>query len=161
MRVCVPQRDADRWEEGRLRASGMVTFNAADDDDDDQELRTHVVVHDTKPPFLDGRVVYSQQSEPVMPVKDPTSDMAVFAKKGSQLMRDVRERYAPAFKVVGREEEEARCRMVCCQLLTVETVRRVMDGAQARARACDEGEVQHGRHGDWQYSRRQGGDGRR
>jgi|OM-RGC.v1.025171435 hypothetical protein len=27
-----------------------------------------------------------------MPVKDPTSDMAVFSKKGSQLMRDVRER---------------------------------------------------------------------
>ena len=25
-------RDADRWEEQRLRASGMVTFNAADDE---------------------------------------------------------------------------------------------------------------------------------
>ena len=87
-------RDADRWEEGRLRASGMVTMLAADDDDDDQELRTQVVVHDIKPPFLDGRTVYSKQSEPVMPVKDPTSDMAVFSKKGSQLMRDVRERCA-------------------------------------------------------------------
>ena len=85
-------RDADRWEEGRLRASGMVTMVNAEEDDDDQELRTQVVVHDMKPPFLDGRVVYSKQSEPVMPVKDPTSDMAICSKKGSQLMRDVRER---------------------------------------------------------------------
>ena len=29
-------RDADRWEEGRLRASGMVTMLGAEDDDDDQ-----------------------------------------------------------------------------------------------------------------------------
>ena len=85
-------RDADRWEEDRLRASGMVKFTEGADDDDDQELRTHVVVHDMKPPFLDGRFVLSKQSEPVMPVKDPTSDMAIFSKKGSTLMRDVRER---------------------------------------------------------------------
>ena len=56
-------RDADRWEEGRLRASGMVTMVNAEEDDDDQELRTRVVVHDMKLPFLDGRVVYSKQSE--------------------------------------------------------------------------------------------------
>ena len=58
----------------------------------DDVAGTHIVVHDMKPPFLDGRVVYSKQSEPVMPLKDPTSDMAVCSKKGSQLMRDVRER---------------------------------------------------------------------
>ena len=34
-----------RWEEGRLRASGMVTMLQADDEEDDQELRTHIVVH--------------------------------------------------------------------------------------------------------------------
>ena len=86
-------RDADRWEEGRLRASGMVRMvDGADDMDDDQELRVQVVVHDTKPPFLDGRFVFSKQSEPVLPVKDPTSDVAVLCKKGSQLMRDHRER---------------------------------------------------------------------
>ena len=79
-------RDADRWEEGRLRASGMVTMLQGDDDDDDQELRTSVVVHDMKPPFLDGRVIYSKQSEPVMPIKDPTSDMAIFAKEGRYVL---------------------------------------------------------------------------
>lgn len=47
---------------------------------------------DTKPPFLDGRVVYTKQAEPVMPVKDPTSDMALIARKGSALVREVREK---------------------------------------------------------------------
>ena len=42
-----------------------------------------MIVHDMKPPFLDGRVVYSKQSEPVIPVKDVTSDMAVISKKVS------------------------------------------------------------------------------
>jgi hypothetical protein len=47
---------------------------------------------DTKPPFLDGRVVYTKQAEPVMPVKDPTSDMAIIARKGSALVRETREK---------------------------------------------------------------------
>ena len=47
---------------------------------------------DTKPPFLDGRVVYTKQAEPVMPLKDPTSDMAIIARKGSVLVREIREK---------------------------------------------------------------------
>lgn len=49
---------------------------------------------DTKPPFLDGRVVYTKQAEPVMPIKDPTSDMAIIARKGSALVRETREKQA-------------------------------------------------------------------
>lgn len=45
---------------------------------------------DTKPPFLDGRIVFTKQQDPVMPLKDPTSDMAIIAKKGSHLVREVR-----------------------------------------------------------------------
>ena len=29
--------------------------------EDDEELRSHVIVHDMKPPFLDGRVVFSSE----------------------------------------------------------------------------------------------------
>jgi pre-mRNA-splicing factor ATP-dependent RNA helicase DHX38/PRP16 len=47
---------------------------------------------DTKPPFLDGRVVFTKQAEPVMPLKDPTSDMAIIARKGSTLVREIREK---------------------------------------------------------------------
>ena len=44
-------------------------MRADDDEDDDQELRTFVMVHDIKPPFLDGRLVLSKQSQPVVPVR--------------------------------------------------------------------------------------------
>jgi pre-mRNA-splicing factor ATP-dependent RNA helicase DHX38/PRP16 len=47
---------------------------------------------DTKPPFLDGRVVFTKQAEPVMPLKDPTSDMAIISRKGSSLVREIREK---------------------------------------------------------------------
>lgn len=51
-----------------------------------------MLVTDTKPPFLDGRVVYTKQAEPVMPLKDPTSDMAIISRKGSALVREIREK---------------------------------------------------------------------
>jgi hypothetical protein len=41
---------------------------------------------------LDGRFVFTKQPEPVVPIKDPTSDMAVLSKKGSQLVRRQREK---------------------------------------------------------------------
>lgn len=47
---------------------------------------------DTKPPFLDGRVVFTKQAEPVMPLKDPTSDMAIISRKGSALVREIHEK---------------------------------------------------------------------
>lgn len=49
-------------------------------------------VTDTKPPFLDGRVVFTKQAEPVMPIKDPTSDMAIISRKGSALVREIHEK---------------------------------------------------------------------
>ena len=91
-RAMARRNDQNRWEESRLGASGVVRMMGDGDDDDDNELKTHVVVHDMKPPFLDGRVVFSEQSQPVVPVKDPTSDMAQLAKKGSQLIRTAREK---------------------------------------------------------------------
>jgi pre-mRNA-splicing factor ATP-dependent RNA helicase DHX38/PRP16 len=64
----------------------------------------HVIVHDLKPPFLDGRTVYTKQLEPINPIKDSTSDMAVFSKKGSALVKEKREqaeRQKAAAKMVG------------------------------------------------------------
>ncbi len=43
------------------------------------------------PPFLDGRIVFTKQQEPVIPIKDPTSDMAMVSKKGSRLVKVHRE----------------------------------------------------------------------
>jgi pre-mRNA-splicing factor ATP-dependent RNA helicase DHX38/PRP16 len=49
--------------------------------DDDEENRVTLLVHNLKPPFLDGRVSFSLQQEAVSTVLDPTSDMAVNARK--------------------------------------------------------------------------------
>ncbi|MCO5579412.1 hypothetical protein L7F22_033267 [Adiantum nelumboides] len=85
--------DNAQWEDRQLLRSGAVRGTEVQTEiDNEDEARIILLVHDTKPPFLDGRVVYTKQAEPVMPVKDPTSDMALIARKGSVLVRDVREK---------------------------------------------------------------------
>lgn len=72
--------------------SGVASRKALDlDFEDETESMVHVMVHDLKPPFLDGKTVYTKQLDPINPIRDPTSDMAVFAKKGSALVKEKRE----------------------------------------------------------------------
>ncbi|KAF8895011.1 P-loop containing nucleoside triphosphate hydrolase protein [Gymnopilus junonius] len=84
--------DNDLWEANRMVTSGVATRKAVDlDFEDDSESTVHVMVHDLKPPFLDGRTVFTKQLEPIIPIRDPTSDMAIFSKKGSALVKEKRE----------------------------------------------------------------------
>ena len=76
------QSDLRVWEENRLMTSGVVRARERGDMDFDSDCRTLLIVHDTRPPFLDGRILFTKQIELVLPLKDPTSDMAVVAKKG-------------------------------------------------------------------------------
>jgi len=85
-------RDRNAWEENRLVTSGAVRLRERDLENTDDEARTVLVVHDTRPPFLDGRVVFTRQAKPVLPVRDPTSDMATIARKGSKLVQAYREK---------------------------------------------------------------------
>jgi pre-mRNA-splicing factor ATP-dependent RNA helicase DHX38/PRP16 len=88
----VQNADNDLWEANRMVTSGVATRKAVDlDFEDDSESTVHVMVHDLKPPFLDGRTVFTKQLEPINPIRDPTSDMAVFSKKGSALVKEKRE----------------------------------------------------------------------
>ncbi|KAI8444418.1 adenosinetriphosphatase [Phakopsora pachyrhizi] len=93
------------WEEQQLRMSGTGNKNRRQldlDFDDEEESRVHLLVHDLKPPFLDGRLIFTKQLEPVNPLRDPTSDLAIFSKKGSLLVREQRmkkEREKAAAKV--------------------------------------------------------------
>ena len=83
--------DQQAWEENRLLQSGMAgerEVNLVFDDEEDQ--RINLIVHNLKPPFLDGRVSYSLQQTTVGTVKDPTSDFAHNARNGSALLKDVR-----------------------------------------------------------------------
>jgi len=50
------------------------------------------MVHDLKPPFLDGNTAYTTQMTQIQVVKDPLADMAILAKKGSTVVKDYRER---------------------------------------------------------------------
>lgn len=45
------------------------------------------MVHDLKPPFLDGNTQYSTQMGAIQVVKDQNSDMAILAKKGSAVVK--------------------------------------------------------------------------
>ncbi|KAK7688261.1 Pre-mRNA-splicing factor ATP-dependent RNA helicase PRP16 [Cerrena zonata] len=84
--------DNDLWEANRMLTSGVATRKTIDlDFEDESESTVHVMVHDLKPPFLDGRTVFTKQLEPINPVRDPTSDMAIFARKGSALVKEKRE----------------------------------------------------------------------
>ncbi|CAM0947729.1 unnamed protein product [Alopecurus aequalis] len=81
------------WEDRQLFRSGAVRRTGVQTEfDDEDERRVVLLVHDTKPPFLDGRAVFAEQTEPVTPLKDPTSDMAIIARRGSLLVREIREK---------------------------------------------------------------------
>ncbi|XP_026464368.1 pre-mRNA-splicing factor ATP-dependent RNA helicase PRP16-like [Ctenocephalides felis] len=85
-------RDNELWERNRMLTSGVVmTTNVNEDFDEETIDRVHLLVHHIVPPFLDGRMVFTRQPDPVVPVRDPGSDMALTARKGSALVRVYRE----------------------------------------------------------------------
>lgn len=92
--------------------SGVIKkITQEEDRDDETESRVHLLVTNLVPPFLDGRIRFTKQCktsmnvdricffnvgifslvEPVIPVKDPTSDMAIICRKGCQSVRKYRE----------------------------------------------------------------------
>lgn len=50
--------------------SGVVEKTTFDEDfDEENEARVHLLIHNIVPPFLDGRIVFTKQPEPVIPLK--------------------------------------------------------------------------------------------
>lgn len=85
-------KDNELWERNRMLTSGVVHSVDFNEDFDEESIdRVHLLVHNIVPPFLDGRIVFTKQPEPVIPVRDPTCDMAMVARKGSHLVRVYRE----------------------------------------------------------------------
>ena len=85
--------DNNKWEENRMMTSGAVRNSGPIDlDFEEEEKRVQVIVHDMKPPFLDGRVVFTTQTSMVSVVKDSTSDLAILAKQGSAVLQEVRQK---------------------------------------------------------------------
>ena len=53
-----------------MLTSGVVMKLDVDDNfEEEQESKVHLLVHNIVPPFLDGRIVFTKQPEPVVPVK--------------------------------------------------------------------------------------------
>ncbi|VDL77599.1 unnamed protein product [Nippostrongylus brasiliensis] len=88
------KRENELWENNRLHRSGVVALTdelSSVFDDETDENRVNLLVHNIVPPFLDGRIVFTRQSKPVIPVVDTTCDMAVAAARGSKVVRQFRE----------------------------------------------------------------------
>ncbi|KAK5172292.1 DEAH-box RNA helicase prp16 [Saxophila tyrrhenica] len=87
------QKDNDAWEANRMLASNVAQTRDQyhDFQDDNEDMRMHLLVHDLKPPFLDGKTVFTKQLEPISAVRDPQSDMAVFSRKGSRVVKEKRQ----------------------------------------------------------------------
>ena len=69
-------KDNELWEKNRMFRSGAVTRTDFDEDFEEiSEAKVHLIVNNIIPPFLDGRIVFTKQQEPVVPIRDPTSDM--------------------------------------------------------------------------------------
>ena len=83
--------DQEAWEENRLLSSGAaIKGEVSLDHSTEQDTRVTLLVHQTKPPFLDGRVSFSTQREAVPTVKDASSDFAKMAREGSETLRYLR-----------------------------------------------------------------------
>jgi pre-mRNA-splicing factor ATP-dependent RNA helicase DHX38/PRP16 len=84
-------KDNDLWETNRMLTSGVVQRTGVDTDhDDENENRIHLLVRNLKPPFLDGKIVYTTQIDAVQVLRDPSADLATCSKKGSRLVMEKR-----------------------------------------------------------------------
>ncbi|KAI1729025.1 putative pre-mRNA-splicing factor ATP-dependent RNA helicase mog-1 [Ditylenchus destructor] len=65
------KKDNEVWENNRLARSGVVAFADEMDSNFESEVdenRVTLQVHNIVPPFLDGRIAYTYQTLPVIPV---------------------------------------------------------------------------------------------
>lgn len=87
------QRDVDAWETNRMLTSGVAQRRDMGEsfEDDEEATRVHLLVHNLRPPFLDGKTIFTKQLDPVPAVRDYQSDMAVFSRKGSRVVRERRQ----------------------------------------------------------------------
>ena len=62
-----------------MLTSGVVMKVDVDENfEEEQENKVHLLVHNIVPPFLDGRIVFTKQPEPVVPVKVSVSVCVFF-----------------------------------------------------------------------------------
>eukprot|EP01018_Ginkgo_biloba_P022698 Gb_16847 [translate_table: standard] len=96
----------DKWGDCQPMRSGVVRgIEVQIEFEDEDDSRAILLVHDRKPPFLDGCVVFTKQAEPIMPMKEPTSDMAIISQKESALVEKTTKQIDANPVIVGVEGE--------------------------------------------------------
>ncbi|ODQ78467.1 hypothetical protein BABINDRAFT_39139 [Babjeviella inositovora NRRL Y-12698] len=80
--------DNDLWERNQLQLSG--TGGSRVDDIDDEEVPMQISTHHLVPPFLADEHASVDSSNKYSPVRDVESTMAIFAKRGSTLVKERR-----------------------------------------------------------------------
>ena len=102
-------KDTDRWEGTKLAQLGIIRGSTEYDPAEDQDHQTssiQLIVHEKYPSFIEDILSENQTAmgklnivklesvsfDPIQPVKDPTSDMAQIARKGSQLVQEMKTR---------------------------------------------------------------------
>ena len=91
--------DTNRWELNRMITSGVVdksNYNYQLYDEDDEEYNKMLIqVNEINPKFLSGYTILSDklhQNNKIEIVKDPDSDISRLAKRGSNILRYIREK---------------------------------------------------------------------
>ncbi|KAG5368435.1 Pre-mRNA-splicing factor ATP-dependent RNA helicase prp16 [Yarrowia sp. C11] len=85
-------RENDLWEQNQMSGGGIVSGEAEQYDAmDEEDNAIYINVNNLIPPFLDGQQVFTRQKDPVSAVRDVQSDLAILAKRGSQLVKDKRQ----------------------------------------------------------------------
>ncbi|KAL6955616.1 RNA helicase [Sarracenia purpurea var. burkii] len=81
--------DNAQWEDRQLLRSGAVRGTEVQtefDDEDERKIQNPLSWMEGLFSLSNQRVVFTKQSEPIMPLKDPTSDMAIISRNGSVLV---------------------------------------------------------------------------
>ena len=91
--------DTNKWELNRMITSGVVDKSNYNyqlyDDEDDEYNKMLIQVNDVNPKFLSGHTILSEklhQNNKIEIVKDPASDISRMAKRGSNILRYIREK---------------------------------------------------------------------
>ena len=87
--------DTNKWELNRMITSGVVeksNYNYQLYDEDEEDNKLLIQVNDIKPKFLSGHIILTKQNQKIEIVKDPMSDISRMAKRGSNILRYIRER---------------------------------------------------------------------
>ena len=89
--------EVNKWELNRMITSGVVensksNFELYEDEDIEESNKLLIQLNNAQPKFLSGYTIFAKQNKINEIVKDPASELAKMAKRGSNILRYIREK---------------------------------------------------------------------